>query len=361
MSSGPLCVDHAGSLSRGGPGRHADSGRPAIVTFLERPDIYPDHPRRVEVVETHKSWVFLTKRFAWKLKKPIRYNSVDFRTPEARHADCLAEVRLNRELAPGVYRGVVALTADADGRLVLGGDGEPIDWLVQMRRLPADRMLEHLIAERAVTQEDVRRIALHLATFCRHRAPLKMSGEWYRERLGREIERNRRELSDPVFGLPLATVRTVHERQTAFLREQSQLFDSRVRAGRVIEGHGDLRPAHVCLLDDGPVVFDCLEFDRDLRIVDAADELAFLAMECERAGAPFVGPLLFAAYATEIGDCPPRALIAFYTSHRAATWARLALWRARELPPRARTKWLKRAADYLHVADHYSRVLASDV
>ena len=110
----------------------------AKVAFLKQPQTYPDHPPRVETIETHMSWVFLTPQHAFKLKKPVRYDYLDFSTLAARKKNCEEEVRLNQRLAPGVYRGVVALTMDARGEARIDGQGEVVDWLVKMRRLSAE-------------------------------------------------------------------------------------------------------------------------------------------------------------------------------------------------------------------------------
>lgn len=114
----------------------------AKVACLSRPEIYPERPAAVEVVQTHMSFVFLTGSYAYKLKKPVRYHFLDFSTLEARYRDCQEEVRLNRRLARDVYLGVVPLTLAPQGGLRLGGDGEPVEWLVQMRQLPKRLMLE---------------------------------------------------------------------------------------------------------------------------------------------------------------------------------------------------------------------------
>jgi aminoglycoside phosphotransferase family enzyme len=128
------------------------------VAFLTRPESYPTAPQRVEVIETHMSWVFLTESHAYKLKKPVRYDYLDFSTPAARYWDCTEEVRLNRRFAPNVYHGVVPLTVDPQGILQLAGRGATIDWLVHMRRLPAERMLDYAIAHGTVREAEVRQI-----------------------------------------------------------------------------------------------------------------------------------------------------------------------------------------------------------
>ncbi len=103
----------------------------AKLAFLKQAAAYPEPTSRVDAIETHMSWVFLTDTHAYKLKKPVRYDYLDFSTIEARHLDSEMEVRLNRRLAAEVYLGVIPLVCDATGVMGLGGAGETIDWLVQ--------------------------------------------------------------------------------------------------------------------------------------------------------------------------------------------------------------------------------------
>ena len=110
-----------------------------VFSMMELPATYPECPSNVEVIETHISWVFLTERFAYKLKKPVRFDFLDFSTPELRRRACQRELTLNRRLAGNVYLDVLPITKDVHGSLRLEGKGTPVDWVVKMRRLPADR------------------------------------------------------------------------------------------------------------------------------------------------------------------------------------------------------------------------------
>lgn len=324
----------------------------AKLDFLGRPQAYPEAAARVESVETHMSWVFLTDTHAYKLKKPVRYPYLDFSTVEARRRDCEEEVRLNRRLAAEVYLGVVALTRDSEGRLSLGGAGEAVDWLVQMRRLPADRMLDHLLRSGGVTQAEISRLARRLARFYAATAAEAIAPAAYRRGLAGRIEDNLHELSSPEFGLAPGLLARLAGLQLGYLQGHAECFDSRVRQGRIVEGHGDLRPEHVCLLAE-PVVIDCLEFRREFRILDPADELGYLALECERLHAPQVGGWLLDAYREASGDAPPDALIHFYQSCRAVLRAKLALWHLRDDGRHPPGKWVAVATEYLELAQRH--------
>lgn len=322
------------------------------VTFLKQPGHYPEPTRRVEAVETHMSWVFLTDAFAYKLKKPVRYDYLDFSTLEARRFDCEAELRLNRRLAKAVYLAVVPLTQAADGRLSLHGEGRPAEWLVKMRRLPAERMLDSLIRQRQVTADSIRGLARRLAAFYAGSAPEPMRAEAYRQRLAGKIAECLRELSRPEFSLPTDRLARIAQAQSAYLQQHAAQFDERVAQRRIVEGHGDLRPEHVCLLPE-PVVIDCLEFKRDFRVLDPLDELGYLALECERLGMPEIGPWLLAGYQEASGDRWPAPLLHFYQSYRASLRAELSIWHLRDDGRHPPQKWIRTTHEYLDLAERH--------
>ncbi|HSD53505.1 MAG TPA: hypothetical protein VLC47_05040, partial [Burkholderiales bacterium] len=278
---------------------------------------------------------------------------LDFSTLAARKARCDDELRLNRRLAPDVYLEVAALTADAAGRLSVAGDGAPVEWLVKMRRLPRDRMLDVALASGMVRDEDIGALAEVLSTFYRRLAPVRLSLADYRARLTADIEACRKELGDPTHGLPGESFAGTAEVLLAFIANESDLLKARLGAGRIVEGHGDLRPEHVCLLER-PVVIDCLEFNREFRVLDVADELAYLAMECARLGAPGVGDALFTACCERMGDPVPPRLFRFYCAYRALVRAKIAAWHSKDVPLAEIEKWHTRARQYLALAATYA-------
>ena len=338
-------MQEAGSVQSGSQAH----GVEAKVAFLRRVEAYPETPNSVEVVETHMSWVFLTDRYAYKLKKPVRFDSLDFSTVELRRRDGEEEVRLNRRLAPEVYLGTLALAADERGALSLGGEGEVVDWLVWMLRLPADRMLDARIFSGTLREAEVRPAALRLARFFAGAAPVELDAAEYRRRLAEGVEADRRALSRAAFGLPGERVAALARAAQGCLERHAALFERRVAERRIVEGHGDLRPEHVCLTPE-PVIIDCLEFSRELRLLDPADELAFLALECERLGAPAVGGWFLNAYTELTGDAPPPLLLRFHRTYRALRRAKIAVWHLEDPDVREPARWVARARRYLELA-----------
>ena len=238
-----------------------DSVEP-VVQWLRQPAAYPHNPGSVEVRETHISWVFLAGGLVYKLKKAVRYDFLDFSTAELREQACREEVRLNQRLAPHVYLDVVPITRSPNGQLCVGGKGAAIDWCVEMRRLPTDRTLDALLRRGELKPAQVDHLAEILADFYQKLSPLRIAAEKYRDRCFAHIHENRRELLAVSHHLQTNVVKRIHATQLQCLWLHAALFDKRVAEGRIVEGHGDLRPEHVCFTEP-PAVFDCIEFNED--------------------------------------------------------------------------------------------------
>jgi aminoglycoside phosphotransferase family enzyme len=325
-------------------------GTQAKLRFLRSRAAHPGIDGPIEAIETHMSWVVLAGDRALKLKKPVRTRLLDFSTVAARERNAREELRLNLRLAPQVYLGLLALQwHDRRFRLVSDTDlpaaGRTVDWLVLMRRLPAKRMLDHVIGEGRVTRADIDALIDVLAPFYRSAARATLGPDAYLARFRREQARNREVLLQARF--VLADAAPALDAFDTALRTQTRSLRQRVLQQRLVDGHGDLRPEHVCLLRP-PVVIDGLEFDASLRQVDPFDEVEFLALECEMAGAPrWLGPHLLARCAAALDDSPPPALLQLYAASRALLRARLAAAHLLDAQPRTPQEWLPRARRYL--------------
>lgn len=299
------------------------------------------------------SWVFLGPQFVYKLKKPVCYEFLDFSTLEGRRRDCEREVRLNRRLAQNVYLGTVALGVDEHGGLTLGGTEKIVDWLVKMQRLPSDRMLDMAIRNHTVSGEDIARVCGLLTGFYRHiAAPVVLAPKAYRQRFAADISSNFTELGKAEFGLPHTQLEQLAAAQQRFVAQQGEALEQRAGDAHIVEAHGDLRPEHICLLRE-PVVIDCLEFNRNLRVLDPVDELAYLALECERLDAPEIGDRVLSGHAEVTGDQPAARLVDFYKAFRACLRAKIALWHTDDHDVRDHDQWRARARDYLELAARY--------
>jgi aminoglycoside phosphotransferase family enzyme/predicted kinase len=288
-----------------------------------------------QIKETHAGVVIFLGDHAYKVKKPVDLGFLDFTTLEARRTICQEEVRLNRRLAPDVYEGV------AD---VLSPDGEVCEHLVVMRRMPDERRLAALIRSGSPVEDHLHQIARMVASMharSPHSPEIDEEGGWnaLRSRWMASFAQVRglRDVpvgSDVISEIELLTVR--------FIDGRHALFEARVSACRIVDGHGDLLADDVFCLDDGPRILDCLEFDERLRFVDGLDDAAFLAMDLERLGADRLSELFLGWYAEFSGDPAPPSLWHHYVAYRAFVRAKVAClrhaqgdadaaWRSREL------------------------------
>lgn len=282
----------------------------------------PEHGPRpfASVAETHSGVVFFVGDRAYKLKKPVRFGFLDFSTREARQAICHREVALNRRLAPDVYLGV----ADVNGP-----DGEPLDHLVVMRRLPEDRRLSALVSAGAPVRDELRRLARLLAAFhARADTSPEIAAAASRDAVGARWEANRVEmerLAGPV--LDRDSAERVAALARRYLAGRAPLFAARASDGRARDGHGDLLADDIFCLDDGPRVLDCLEFDDRLRWDDVLADVAFLAMDLERLGRPDLASRFLEDYREFAADTWPASLAHHHIAYRAHVRAKVACLR----------------------------------
>lgn len=287
------------------------------ISSLLHPDAYPEPTAAVHLLQTHVSFLFVTDRFVYKVKKPVNLGFLDFTTLERRFFYCNEELRLNRRLAPDVYREVVPVRAASHGA-TFRGDGRIIDYAVKMVRLPEELMMSRLLAEGAVTPAQILTLAGVIARFhhsaatspaiARYGTPAAVRANWEENfRIaGQFIDRT---VSRSDYGLIRGWV-------GEFLDRNEQLFSQRVTEGFIREGDGDLHAGNICLADP-PVIFDCIEFNERFRYLDTAADIAFLLMDLEyyRAG-HFVSSFV-EEYCRITGDTGIRKLLPFYQVYRA--------------------------------------------
>lgn len=323
----------------------------AVVNYLLDPHHHPDRPQQTELIETHISWVVLTDRFVYKVKKPVQFSFVDFSTLEKRKQACLEEVRLNRRLAQDIYLDVVPIVRRATHELAIGGTGTIVDWVVKMRRLPESQSLVKRLQSASVSHRELDNLGDYLTRFYSQQPPLMLRPEPTRQQIADHIRSNQ---SDLATQLPthIQVINRIHAALLRYVATNSGLFDSRICDGRFIEGHGDLRPEHIYLTQP-PAVIDCVEFSQELRQVDIADELCFLWMECEHLGHGPVGAQLWQIYSRVAGDLPPTSLLNFYKAYRACVRAKVCALQAAQADTARRKHLHSETENYLSAADRY--------
>ena len=338
-----------------------------LVEALSAPEAYPTPPDEVGLVQTHLSLLFFAGERVYKVKKALDLGFVDQTSLESRRRFCEEEVRLNRRLARDTYLRVAPITRDADGSLRIDGDGEVVEYAVEMRRLPAHRMLDRLLEEGEIDNQQMEDLASLLAGFHADAA----TGPGVDEHGAPEaVAFNVRENFEQTAGfaappgqvgeagartLSPALHRFLAEAAERFLADERELLERRVREGRIREGHGDLHSGNICLTDEGIVVYDRLEFAARLRCSDVACDLAFLAMDLDYRGFRAFSAYLVRRYAELAGDEELERLMPFYKEYRAIVRAKVASLAAVDpgLEPDERERRRLEAFRYFHLAASY--------
>lgn len=254
----------------------ADDDQAEVIKFFASGAAFDGHPV-VRRIDTHGATVFLTDDRAWKLKRAVRFNYLDFSTVERRHAVLETELRLNRRTAPALYRAVHPITRGPDGDLHVGGTGEAVDWVLEMSRFPDGALLSEIVDQAGLADEMLLRLTDHLVAFHRD-APIHQ-GDTGSARLRRAVEGNVASLAVVGDMFDPAQLATLVARLRDATEAHEALLDQRAAMGRVRHLHGDLHLHNIALIDGVPTPFDCLEFDDDLATIDTLYDLAFLLMD----------------------------------------------------------------------------------
>lgn len=320
------------------------------VAFLQQPANYPYPVTDLKVKETHMSWVFLADDYVYKLKKPVRYRFFDHLALASRLSNSIEEIRINKQLANDIYVGVVPLVINETGQLQIEAKGEIVDWLVKMKRIPEKDLLDYATQHKCVDEDRLRSAAKLLADFYKSSLPVEISSIDYIRKLESEVFFNYNELTNPLYQLPLALITELNKGQMAFLSAHQSIIEARIANKKIIDAHGDLRPEHICL-GSKPAIIDRLEFCKDLRVMDVAEELSFLMVECEMLNSSHVGQVFFNVYKGISNDNVPYVLMNFYKIKKACLRAYLVARHIDEPRYKDDPKWLIKANSYLKLAE----------
>jgi aminoglycoside phosphotransferase family enzyme/predicted kinase len=312
-----------------------------------------------ELIETHISWVFLGEAEVFKVKRPVDVGFLDFTTLEKRREACDAEVRLNRRLAPEVYIDVVPVTVDAAGVHEIAGRGAVVEWAVHMRRLALEGRADELLKAGLLEPQHIDELATHLARFHEEaRCNAEISRHGSVATIRRNVKENFAQTQDSISDyLSVQQAREVEAWQLRMLGDEER-FASRVEAGRVRDGHGDLRLEHVYFGSDRSItIIDCIEFNDRFRYGDVCADIAFLSMDLAWHGRVDLAERFLARYARESNDYDLYAVVNFYESYRAFVRGKVASLLADDVEAsvEARGRARREARRYFVLALAYER------
>jgi len=327
-----------------------------IFKAMAKPNFYPHDVSAIEQRDTHISKVFLTGRYAYKIKKAVNLDFLDFTALDKRKYFCRQEVVLNRRLSKGIYLGMLPITFK-DGRYHFAGSGKPVEYVVKMRQLPENLSMLSLAHNGTLYRNSIEALARLLADFYRH-APggeaINRFGSW--QTIWTNTEENFRQ-TEPFAGDFLDThmFHIVRAATRAFLIRRKALFDRRVEKKKIRDCHGDLRSGHIYFSDHIQII-DCIEFNDRFRYADITSDLAFLAMDLEFEGYPKIVQHLINTYLEYTKDEEMLILLDFYKCYRACVRLKVNCFRLQnsELSGIYRARVLRDTEHYLNLAYRYA-------
>ncbi|HWO43451.1 MAG TPA: AAA family ATPase [Candidatus Eisenbacteria bacterium] len=300
-----------------------------LVEAMAAPGFYPNAPSEVIHKETHISHVFLAGDLAYKVKKAVRFSFLDYSSLDKRLHFLSEELRLNRRLAPSVYRGIAPITLERSGYR-LNGSGAPVEYALVMRRLPESRLLSALIESGELDSEMMRSLAVVLARF---HAGAEKADEVDPATYPDTVASQWRENTDDLRSLALPprdreSLGIFESFGREFIERYRALFRRRAAEGWIRDVHGDLHCEHVCFAPEGIQIYDCIEFSPKLRRCDLASEIGFLLMDVDVRGAGGFAPDFLDAYLDRMKDSDLPKLLPFYQCYRALVRAKVEAMRA---------------------------------
>ena len=329
--------------------------RKTINQSLLNPEAYPHNPRKIELVQTQMSFVFLTGDYVYKVKKPVDLGYLDYTTLEQRHFFCHQELELNRRLCPDAYLAVVPIVEEK-GRLRIEGQGKAIEYAVKMKQLPHNRMMDVLLPQGQVTQEMVARVAERLVSFHQKTETNQKIAAFGKLDVIRQNTDENFAQTEKYIGISIAPAEysRIKNYTDDFIQSNASLLDKRIREGRVRDCHGDLHAAHICFID-GICIYDCIEFNERFRYSDVASEIAFLAMDLDRYQWPDLSKHLVNTYVELSHDEELVKLLNFYKCYRAYVRGKVESFELDDpyIPEEEKAKVLTDAQGYFQLAASY--------
>jgi len=329
-----------------------------VVEALMKPEAYDEEPGKIELAQTHISFVFLTRNFVYKVKKAVDLGFLDFTTLEKRRFFCEKELELNRRLCGDMYLEVVPI--NKSNIIKIKGEGETVEYAVKMKRMPQERMMSQLLKEDKVNSKLIDRIAKIVSEFHSKAETNRRVSEF--GSLG-IIETNWKENFEQTQEFVGKTIsmnnfKLIHERIEDFMKRNLSLFEKRRAEDRVRDCHGDIHSGNI-FVTDRIYIFDAIEFNERFRYSDVASDIAFLAMDLDFKERADLSNFFVRRYVEYSGDQELMRLLRFYKCYRAYVRGKVTSFKLKDPSVGGEEKRasMKEAEAYFKLASTYAKIL----
>ncbi len=329
-----------------------------LISFMNDPAVYPERTSKVTFVQTHHSWVFICDEFVYKLKKPVNLGFLDFTTPEKRRFYVGEELRLNKRFSPDVYLDVVPISKKGNG-FSIGDDSDIAETALRMKRIDENCMLLNLLKKGQVGTDEINRLGSRLAEIYAaipsdDKARPFGGLNTISFNIIENFDQTRGYIGGPVSADDFALIETW---SLGFMEDNIKLFKARLDGGFIKEGHGDLHLQHIFMFGDSITILDCIDFNERFRYGDAAQDIAFLAMDLDYNGYDVLAREFVGSYISASGDDSMREVLSFYKIYRAYVRAKVNSFMSGDpgMDDTGRKAAFERASEYYRLAAGYVR------
>jgi len=329
-----------------------------VVEALMKPEAYDEEPGRIELIQTHISFVFITRNLVYKVKKAVNLGFLDFATLEKRRFFCEKELQLNRRLCGDMYLEVVPINRSEV--IKIKGEGEAVEYAVKMKRMPQERMMNKLLEENKVDDKLVDRIAKIIADFHSKAETNRRISEFGSLAIIKTNWKENFEQTREFAGktISMKNFRLIRERIDDSMEGNVSLFEKRVAEGRVRDCHGDIHSGNI-FVTDHVYIFDAIEFNERFRYSDVASDIAFLAMDLDFKGRTDLSNFLVKKYIKYSEDQELTKLLPFYKCYRAYVRGKVISFKLKDpsVSSEEKNAAMKEAKAYFKLASTYAKIL----
>jgi len=329
----------------------------SLINAMMQPDFYPHPVSRIQMLQTHISWVFLTGQYAYKLKKPLDLGFLDFTSLEKRRFFCEQELCLNQRLAAAIYLEVLPISR-TDSAYQLGNTDNIQDYCLKMLQFSQDDLLDQRLDSGSFDPVWMDVLAENIATFhvtAETSQEIQAFGDahFLREHITANLHVAKEHGGTLIEGSQLQAIRQFSE---TFIHKHAKKFTVRQREGRIRDGHGDLHLKNMALFQGRPMVFDCIEFNDEYRMIDTMSDVAFLVMDCDARARSDLGFRFLSRYLEFSGDYDGLALLPLYLSYRAGVRGKVAclLSDGQKIDTGEKSRQPAEATRYFNLAESYT-------
>jgi uncharacterized protein len=287
-----------------------------VVEAMLKPEAYPQNPGKIELIQTHISFVFLTKNYVYKVKKAVNFGFLDFSTLDKRHVFCEKELDLNKRLCPDIYLEVVPINKSS--AIKINGGGETVEYALKMKRLPQEKIMTELLKESKVDKKKIDALAEIIAQFhSKAKTNSEISGFGSLKTVKTNWDENFAQTTKYINQtIPQTEFQFIQTEINSFIAKNTPLFESRIADKRIRDCHGDLHSGNI-FITDKICIFDAIEFNDRFRYSDVAADVAFLAMDLDFQKRSDLADYFIERYLAYSKDRQLLKLLGFYKCYRA--------------------------------------------